>query len=46
LRNTEMAQQRFRHARVFGGDYIYITQGIERALRDVAQITDRRGDHI
>ena len=34
------------HPRVFGGDHVDLSEDVERAQRDVAQIPDRRGDHI
>ena len=45
-RDPVVAEQHARHARVLGGDHVDAPEDVERAQRQVAEISDRRGDHI
>ncbi len=45
-RDPVVAEQHARHARVLGRDHVDAPEDVERAQRQVAEISDRRGDHI
>jgi hypothetical protein len=44
--DAKMVQQHPRPARVFTGDQVDLTQHAQRALRDIFEVADWRGDNV
>jgi hypothetical protein len=45
-RDAEVREELRRHARVFRGDAVDAAQHVDGAQRHVAQVSERRGNHI